>query len=124
MKHTKTCLVRSAYQTHITPSCISLPCPRWLHHCAVKVAADNASSLQAARESRGSAPDVLTGIAVNGGAASSAATWDAKHTSRMETVARQMESGMGSYALEGHVGDCCDDEEVPSIAKEYNIAAL
>ena len=69
------------------------------------------STLQAARESRGSAPDVLTGIAVNGGARS-AATWDAKHNSRMETVARQMASSAGPYALEGRVGDCCDDEEV------------
>ncbi len=69
--------------------------------------------MQAARESRGSCPDVLTGIAVGG--ASSAATWDAKHTSRMETVARQMASSMGPYALEGCVGDCCDDEEVHAL---------
>ena len=67
--------------------------------------------MQAARESRRSAPDVLTGIAVNGGP-SSGASWDAKHNSRMETVARQMASSQGPYALEGRVGDCCDDEEV------------
>ena len=49
---------------------------------------------------------------MNGGDASSAATWDARHASRLEIVARQMATGMGPYALEGHVGDCCDDEEV------------
>ena len=78
--------------------------------------------LQAARQSRSSAPDVLTGIAVNTGAASSAATWDARHTSRLETVARQMASGLGSYALSGRVGDCCDEEEV--CTSVFSIPAL
>ena len=67
--------------------------------------------MQAARESRSSAPDVLTGIAVNGGS-SSTSSWDAKHSAKLESVARQMQSGMGSLMLEGRVGDCCDDEEV------------
>ena len=54
---------------------------------------------------------MLTGIAVNDGA-SSALDWEGRHNSRMESMARQMMSGMGSLALSGHVGDCCDEDEV------------
>ena len=54
---------------------------------------------------------MLTGIAVSDGA-SSALDWEARHNSRMESMARQMMSGMGSLALSGRVGDCCDEEEV------------
>ena len=54
---------------------------------------------------------MLTGIAVSDGA-SSALDWEARHNSRMENMARQMMSGMGSLALSGRVGDCCDEEEV------------
>ena len=82
--------------------------------------------MQAARETRRSAStDVLTGISVNGGGGNSASSWDAKHTSRLETVARQMASGMGSLMLEGRVGDCCDDEEVCNVASTVqNIVCL
>lgn len=63
--------------------------------------------------------DVLTGISVNGGGGNSASSWDAKHTSRLETVARQMASGMGSLMLEGRVGDCCGEEEVCNLLLQY-----
>ena len=48
---------------------------------------------------------------MNGGNGS-AASWDAKHASRLEIAARQMADSMGPFALEGRVGDCCDEEEV------------
>lgn len=86
------------------------------------IVTEDVLSPQAARETRRSAStDVLTGIAVNG-SSSSAASWDDRHTSRMETVARQMASGLGSYALSGRVGDCCDEEEV--CTSVFSIPAL
>ena len=77
--------------------------------------------LQAARDTRTKAStDVLTGIAVNDGA-SSALDWESRHNSRMESMARQMMSGMGSLALSGRVGDCCDEEEVHFCALHFGL---
>lgn len=87
-----------------------------IHPIHMTPAAHSQRALSVARETRRSAStDVLTGISVDVGGGNSASAWDAKHTSCLETVARQMASGRGSLMLEGRVGDCCGDEELPNM---------